>query len=356
MARNSLVRGFLNLTVLRIMLPYLYSESSRVLHATMLMSGFQRIGRRPTLAHWYPVISEISSDAPGNLSIKIGDDLRNGVRYSRRSLRGLWVRRRQEIEWNGFGLYLSRSYDVRSEIASIQASDLVYRRSKTATRVIRMVERGSWFSDSLARTDFNGGLREEFTDMENSVVELVLAHCPESEKKVSNNARRYLHKWVGEVSAGVLARIENLLSNTDGIPSVLWTGSGASIWSRLLRYVTLVNGGVVEAHDHGASSGQYSSVIIPALTEFDFCSQFNTFTNEQANGFAKSAESNSSTEFWSSPNLSYFDGTFADYKIDVPKRQMGRLGWRRHKRNLKVLYPSISVSYTHLTLPTNREV
>jgi len=60
----------------------------------------------------------------------------------------------------------------------------------------------------------------------------------------------------------------------------VWTGSGAQIWTRFIRYAARDSGISIIGHDHALGGGQLQSVL-KTTTEFDLISKFITFSDAQ---------------------------------------------------------------------------
>ena len=97
----------------------------------------------------------------------------------------------------------------------------------------------------------------------------------------------YLRDWL--VNATGLVRCHlNALVRMQRLPRHLWTGSGGSIWLRMIRHATLMTDGEVTGHDHGAGYG-FLFQVLPAITEFESCDVFVTFNEAQATALRDSS-------------------------------------------------------------------
>ena len=63
-------------------------------------------------------------------------------------------------------------------------------------------------------------------------------------------------------------------------PRILWTGSGAQIWSRILRSYFIDKGTFIVGFDHGSGCSHVKDCY-KSIRDFEFCNQFISFTKGQ---------------------------------------------------------------------------
>lgn len=100
-------------------------------------------------------------------------------------------------------------------------------------------------------------------------------------ERLTEELVQYFSGWIGEAAAVVRVHLQRLEGRQRRLPSRLWTGSGAQIWSRILRYEIHRRGGDVCGHDHGIGAGHVRDRH-KTLRDLEHCTSFVTFSAGQA--------------------------------------------------------------------------
>ena len=272
--------------LLRIVIGPLINEAMSVYQAVAVTRRLGELGRRLESAEDSRMLGPVARGETPRASGLFGDLVRGMPRAGGRGRPSLH-RTLTHLRWNGASPRILRGLDVRSEVVAIQNLPLVDIRARMEPAFVRFMNPVRWFpplenenSSAVAEADTGRAI--------DGAVEAFRVGFAAGNEDLPDHLARYLRDWMAEAMRLSNLRLATILEEPRKVPRRLWAGSGAGIWSRVLRHATRRMGGIVTGHEHGNGTGHLISSA-PAITEFEGCDTFVTYTQAQADGLRKSA-------------------------------------------------------------------
>lgn len=257
---------------------FVVTEVMALYEATALLERLRRLGREPLLPSIWtvtPAVMEHRLPEPSALLewLRSGPSLGSGVRRWFRPVRDAG---RRVAMWPPFGMR-------EGDAIVVASSPLVSLHSERIGG--RTLERrhGVWFRPIATISDAPAVVRA-FAD---GIVEDLDGRFDANDVVFGEFERAWLRTWILDVGSAALEQVQRARAHPR-LPKELWTGTGGHPWSRLLRFVTQLDGGTVVGHDHGTGSGMR---ITPAsiTSELEACDTYITFNPAQAAEIARHA-------------------------------------------------------------------
>lgn len=281
-ARDALYRGFVEAArreesgFLRVIADHYVWDVLSVFHAYALHRRFRSLGIEPIglgKEEIVPRIRQQQRPASNSLLTQLRDGPPRG-----RSWVPSYVRQvRWTMHLNGFSPASLRPFHPVLDIATTQVDPLVRVHASIVPQTVKYLPAQSWFS--LA-----GGRSEPSRDVAPSTAESVLSAIEDCFAQAGEQVRPFLREYFADsLSEGMrLAAIHAAaLGERRNLPSLLWNGTGGSLWNRLLRRAVRAGGGITTGHDHSTGSGMFRGTAIE-LVEFAECDEFVAATWAQA--------------------------------------------------------------------------
>jgi hypothetical protein len=157
-------------------------------------------------------------------------------------------------------------------------------------------------------------------------------------EEITNSQIKHLQNWLTGSIALVSHRLEELRTNPNKLPHVLWTGNGTNLWSRMLRHAVRLEGGTVTGHDHGAGSSHLSADVA-SFTELESCDTFVTFTDAGAAALRQKLQPTRMMN-GTIPNIIALDSKIAKRRMTLPIDLEHKSRASHERRAIKtIMYP-----------------
>ena len=266
--------------LLSIVLLHFVNEAMALYQAHALCRRFGELGHRlvvPTKSRLLPALSAGVAPPPSPLLTSL---LAGPPRARRRippALRRIW----RSVPWNGLSLSGLRSIDPKCDIVALQASPLINCHAHAVPDIVKYSSLREWFDPLDKRSERDVRRAAVSTATIDGAIDAVAAGFAAGGEKLPDYLADYLRDWLVKATGLARCHLSTLLQQPDRLPRRLWTGTGGSIWARILRHAARRLGGVVTGHDHGVGTGHLVSSY-PTLVEFESCDTFVTFTRAQA--------------------------------------------------------------------------
>ena len=272
--------------LLRIVIGPLINEAMSVYQAIALARRFGELGRRLETVEDGRMLGPVARRETPRPSGLFGDLVRGVPRAVGRGRPSLH-RTLTHLRWNGVSPRMFRGLDVRSEVVAIQNLPVVDIRARMEPAFVRFMNPAQWFPP-LTSGNSNVVAEADTRRAIDGAVEAFRVGFGAGNEDLPGHLATYLRDWMAEAMRLSDRRLATIVEDSRKVPRRLWTGSGAGIWSRVLRHATRRLGGTVTGHDHGNGTGHLVSSTA-TIAEFEACDTFVTYTQAQADGLRKSA-------------------------------------------------------------------
>ena len=168
--------------------------------------------------------------------------------------------------------YPLRKIDLEKDIISLSNYDLIDKHAKLVKKRVIFLQPHN-FLKNIVKNSFNFNI---------NIVSEIIKILDESLNCFSinfdKNLEDYFKKWLIKCAAIVRYHFKTLHKKKQ--PKILWTGSGAQIWSRIIRSYFIKKGTYVVGHDHGSGCSHVNDCY-KSVRDFEFCNEFISFTEGQ---------------------------------------------------------------------------
>ena len=216
--------------------------------------------------------------------------LHRGPKPSRNRARAAANRLRMFLRFNGPSPSILRPTDPARDIVANQSTGLLLWHARAVRDTIRFEPADSWVRPQDRQLRGDSPEPGASTEVIDAAVGAVGAGFAAGNETLTSDLAEYLRGML-EVLTGLADRHLKDVLRTRGnrLPHHLWTGTGGSPWSRIMRHATLLAGGEVTGHDHGTGYG-FLVQPHPICIEFESCTRFVTFNDAQAKALTESTE------------------------------------------------------------------
>ncbi len=182
------------------------------------------------------------------------------------------------------------SYKPRSwirpgrDIVTFSASELILANAAAADRTIVLSKFGEWMptgslsGDSLPAGAGRDALRDVVALAQRSFAAVDVALPPFLAANIET--------FADSLTRRTRFYLEPLSAAPERLPQAFWSGSSGILYNRVMARAVSKAGGEVTGHDHGTSSGLWSSCL-PSVTEFNFVQRFVTYSEPMAQGLRR---------------------------------------------------------------------
>jgi len=268
--------------LLSIVLPHFIKEAMELYQAHALCRRFSDLGYRPIVPAQSCLLPALAtgiapSSSPFLESLLSGPSRAERWSWIPPALRRIW----RSVPWNGLSLSGLRSIDPKCDIVALQASPLINCHARAESDIVKYSSLKDWFNPLDGWSERSISRLVTSTATINAAMDTVKIGFAAGNEKLPDYLASYLRAWLVKATGLARCHLSTLLQQPDRLPRRLWTGTGGSIWARILRHAARRLGGVVTGHDHGVGTGHLVSSY-PTLVEFESCDTFVTFTRAQA--------------------------------------------------------------------------
>lgn len=271
--------------LLRIVMAVFVNETLGVYQAYALCRRLQGLGHSmipPAESRLLHAMAAGNAPPPSPLL----DNLRRGLQRARFRAPANLYRVRTHLQWNGLSSRLLRPFDRDQDIVAIQRIPLIGQHARAVSDFVRFVHPADWFDPlSMHQEDHAAHPVAYARTVEGALAAARIGFAAGNEE-APDYLIEYLRDWLVGAMGLAGRHLSGILRQPERVPRRLWTGSGAGVWSRILRHATRRLGGTVAGHDHGNGEGYLESGS-PTLAEFESCDTFVTFTPTRARALAK---------------------------------------------------------------------
>lgn len=210
------------------------------------------------------------------------------------------LKAREFFKWNKLSIDLLNPKKTHDLILSVHNIPLIETHAKQSPAIVKYSLMAEWYNETPV---FTKRISPQWTEIIEAVLEVVIQLFHKHQIQLPQTIQSYLKKLMDELYIIVNSWTESILKNASKFPDTLWTGTGAKIWTRMLRHAVRHAGNTVEGHDHGHCIGisLIPNRIPPSfhIAEFDSCDTFWTVNDS----YAKQTENNLQHQYVSQDQL-----------------------------------------------------
>lgn len=198
------------------------------------------------------------------------------------------AKRVRDVAFNGLGWRALRGTRPALDIVACYPTPVLVEHARAVSDTVKYSLLDEWFGSltdaEVARAEpLNEELRRE-----------IRAAVREAFEAGGEPLPPHLSDYVDglTVQGSRLARshLDKVLADPDRVPRRLWTGSGAYVWTRLLRHAVRRQGGEVVGHEHGTGEGLIADFNSKAFMDLESADRFVTFNTNQSRWLTRTIE------------------------------------------------------------------
>lgn len=320
--------------ILSVVFVQFLAEAMVLYQARALCRRLGELGHIPSAPPNDRVFSTVLAGVPPPADHPLLRKLAEGFPATRRPGPPAWMGRVvQESRLQGLSLSVLLPRDRGRDILAIDHSTLITHHARTFSGRVRPLNYREFFAEPVAP----GPSSRAGEPLAGPLLDLALAAVDRGfragNESLPGFLARYLRDWLARATGLVRARLVSLLRRRSDLPLRLWTGSGANIWSRVLRHAVREAGGSVTGHDHGSGAGHIDGVA-KTVADFESSDEFVTYTQTQVRLLEREMRSDLLTQAVP-PRIR---------SVESPRAVRLPRAWRRRPRarggKKSVLYPS----------------
>lgn len=185
---------------------------------------------------------------------------------------------KHDLRLNGVGWRAVRPIDYRRDIVACHTTVVLEEHAACVPDAVKYVVFDDWFPPITP---------SEFTDRpvpaairDEAVAALRDAFAAANEPLPDAFAARFA-ALTKRITALARVHIDRLLAAPERLPRRLWTGTGAYIWTRMIRHAVRRRGGHVTGHEHGTGECIINHFNTKTFSDLESADRFVTFNSNQ---------------------------------------------------------------------------